>query len=178
MDKSYKHVILLLSSILLASPFGFCQKLEVEKRIKKGEFPKKALQYLEEEFEIASKIKWYKEMSGAEKSFEAKFTCDGKQHSVEFYEDGQLMDVETEIPYHVIPVTSRKRMEARWNKDFKKSRVRRVQKQQSDLGTRYEIIVRGKKENNSELYEYLFESDGRFVQSLHILGRPDNLNLY
>lgn len=169
---------ILLSYLLLFSSFSFGQKLEIEKRIRKEDFPITALQYLEENYGLEGKIKWYLESTGNEKSFEAKFMRDHQKYSVEFYEDGRLMDVEIELPYEDIPEASRTRMEKQWEEDFEKSKVQRVQKQKSNLGLRYEIIVRGKKKKNTKLYEYLFESDGQFVKSLLIVGRSDDLNLY
>ncbi len=168
----------LLFYLVLFSSFSFGQKLEIEKRIKQQDFPENALLYLEEKYGVEGKIKFYMEKSGNEQSFEAKFIRDYQKYSVEFYEDGRLMDVEIEVPYEDIPKASRSRMEKDWKEDFEKSRVRKVQKQKSDSGLRYEVIVRGKKDKNSALYEYLFESDGQLVKSLLIVARPDDLNLY
>jgi hypothetical protein len=82
MEKIYKYPCLLLSFLLSLSPLSYGQKLEIEKRIEQGEFPKKALQYLEEEFGLEHRMKWYEERCGDEKSFEAKFIRDGKKYSI------------------------------------------------------------------------------------------------
>ncbi|HKK87245.1 MAG TPA: hypothetical protein VJ917_00260 [Saprospiraceae bacterium] len=178
MTNSHRFSYIIFFCLLLFSFIGFGQKLEIEKRIRQDDFPVKAIQYLEENYGLEGKIKWYTEESGEQKSYEAKFSREQQLYSVEFYEDGSLMDVEIEISYEDIPAESRSLIEKKWDHDFRKSRVRRVQQQESELGRRYEIIVRGKKDKNTELYEYLFESDGQFVKSLMILARPDDLNLY
>ena len=154
------------------------QKIESEERIDVEQFPDSALFYLIREFPEARKQKYYRETSTAGLTYEAKF-CVGKDHySVEFEPGGQLIDIEKLIEFEGIPAGVRKRIRERWDEDFKKVKVKRCQRQRSRAGIRYEIELRGKGEKGKRDYEYLFASDGRFLQRREILPRSTDINLY
>ena len=81
----------LLPLLLLLPLFIISQvKQEKEQRIKKEQFPDKALELLEEYLEDARRIRFYIEMENGEKGYEAKFKKGKLHYSVEFFENGEL----------------------------------------------------------------------------------------
>src|SRR5690606_22558297 len=94
----------LLPLLLLLPLFIISQvKQEKEQRIKKEQFPDKALELLEEYLEDARRIRFYIEMENGEKGYEAKFKKGKLHYSVEFFENGELEDVEIIIATKDIP---------------------------------------------------------------------------
>ncbi|SDD84470.1 hypothetical protein SAMN05421636_10288 [Pricia antarctica] len=155
-------------------------KDEREHRIKKSQFPEKALSYIDEKLEGARRIRFYRETDGTKTSYEAKFKKDRLKYSVEFSEDGVLEDIEFLIGAIDIPDDTFSKMKEYLEKDFLKYRIRRIQKRypigKNDTETivkhafqnlmlpyiKYEIIVFGKKERGFARYEILFDADGNF----------------
>lgn len=174
----FRHLLPVLLFICLANLASMAQKIEFEKRIPADAFPNKALEQIEQDFPYAKKLKLYQEISSDSITYEAKFCYNRARYSVEFFEDGKLMDIEKKIKYNTIPAEARKTIEQQWNQDMRRFKVVKCQEQTSTLGIRYEIEVKGKAENNMDYYEYLFEADGTFVQKSKIILRPTDMNLY
>lgn len=154
------------------------QKIEVEERISRPEFPAAALQYVDLEFPVKKRLKFYREFSKDSLTFEAKFIADRHQYSVEFFPDGQLIDIEKKIKFKAIPKVTRQTILEHWKQDFKKVRVVKCQEQKSPRGIRYEIEVRGKGEKQTAFYQYLFEANGNFVERDKIELRSSDMTLY
>lgn len=155
-------------------------KYEREYRIKKSQFPEKALGYIDEKLQDARRIRFYKETDGTNTNYEAKFKKDRLKYSVEFSEDGVLEDIELLIEPIDIPDDTFSKMSGYLGEDFLKYRIRKIQ-QQYPIGEnntetvvknafqnlmlpyiKYEIIVSGKKERGFARYEILFDADGNF----------------
>ena len=89
--KRFKIVLLLfiLGSGILAAQ----NKYERSYRIRKSQFPEKALNFISEKLEAASQVKFYKETDSAKTSFEAKFKKDRLWYTIEFNKDGVLESI-------------------------------------------------------------------------------------
>ena len=157
---------------------AFSQKVEIEKRISQEAFPKQALQLVETDYPEAKKLKFYRERSADSTTFEAKFCFEKHRYSVEFNPDGDLLDIEKKIKFKTLPEPTQEAFEAKWSEDFKRFRVSKCQEQTSSKGIRYEIEVKGKSSQGTDFYEYLFESDGTFIQRQKIILRPSDMSLY
>ena len=70
-------------------------KFEKERRIKAHEVPFKAIDFVGK-VNFKKKIKWYLEESQDGKTFEAKVRFNGRKHSLEFDQLGNILDVEIE----------------------------------------------------------------------------------
>lgn len=178
--KKYSSVLLLLvlgTGILLGQ-----NKYEREYRIRKSQFPERALNYISEKLEDARRIRFYKETDSAKTSYEAKFKKDRLWYSVEFSEQGVLEDIEILIKPIDIPEDSFAKINAYLAGYFLKYRIRRLQQQypmtneeppETTLknafqnlmlpSINYELIVSGKKEKVFEQFEILFDAQGDFV---------------
>jgi hypothetical protein len=177
----YKPILIILA-LLFCGCFASAQnKYEREHRIRKSQFPEKALNYISEKLEDAKRIRFYKEIDSAKTSYEAKFKKDRLWYSVEFDKDGCLEDVEVLIKPVDIPNDSFSVIESYLENYFSKYRIRRLQQQYpiSDSepadttiknafqnlmlpSVNYELIVSGKKEKVHEQFEILFDANGNF----------------
>ena len=157
-------------------------KYEREHRIRKDQFPEKALFFIKDKLEGARKIRFYKETDSTKVSYEAKFKRDRLRYSVEFSADGNLEDIEILIKEVDIPEETMIGINDYLEKEFSKFRIRKMQ-QQYPVGTndeqttlrnafqnlilpsiKYELIVTGKKDRNFAPYEVLFDAKGNFEQ--------------
>ncbi|MFC4095464.1 hypothetical protein [Euzebyella saccharophila] len=172
---------LLSLCLLFFVQFGTAQnKYEREYRIKKSQFPEKALELISTKLENAKRVRFYKETDSTKVSYEAKFKKDRLHYSVEFDEDGVLEDVEILIKSIDIPNDSYSLMTKYLEKKFKRYRIRRMQ-QQYPVGAdpiettlrnafqnlmlptiKYELIVSGKGDSGYEQFEILFNANGGF----------------
>lgn len=157
-------------------------KYEREFRIRKSQFPEKALTYISEKLEDAKRIRFYKETDSAKTSYEAKFKKERLWYSVEFSEEGDLEDIEILIKPVDIPNAVFSKIENYLATHFTKHRIRRLQQQYPITkgeapettvknafqnlmlpSINYELIVSGKNEKVFEQFEILFNAEGDFV---------------
>lgn len=170
-------ILIFLSASILSAQ----NKYEREYRIRKSQFPEKALDYISEKLEDARRIRFYKETDSAKISYEAKFKKDRLWYSVEFDKGGSLEDIEILIKPIDIPDDSFAAIEKYLKNYFSKYRIRRLQQQypisESEPteetiknafqnlmlpSINYELIVSGKKEKTFEQFEILFDANGTF----------------
>ncbi|MFH1120940.1 MAG: hypothetical protein V1775_14075 [Bacteroidota bacterium] len=160
--------------ILLLTIFsnGICaQKVERERRIPSERFPVVSLTFLESGFTGRTHQKLYLETGSSGTAYEAKFEFEKRKYSVKFNENGQWLDTEKEIHEdEILPeVLSCININLDSGFGFDKFKIKRIQVQNSKYGLRYEIEVKGKSRGKTELYEFLFEADGRYIRHEVIL---------
>lgn len=155
-------------------------KNEREHRIRKSQFPAKALEYVYKELVNAKRIRFYKEIDSTKVSYAAKFKEDRLRYSIEFNKEGTLRAIEFAIQPLDIPEDAFEKMSTYLKLHFTKHKIRRLKQQylvthHVDLATTvenafqnlivptiiYELIVSGKNENNFEQHEVLFDANGR-----------------
>lgn len=180
MKKNLPFLIVFL--FLGFSQFSIAQhKYEREYRIRKVQFPTKALNYIEKKLSDAKRVRFYKETDSAKISYEAKFKKDRLWYSIEFDKEGELEDIEILIQSVEIPQSSFETITTYLNTTFKKYRIRKIQQQYPVTDPKnpektikeafqnlilptinYEFIISAKKESNFQQYEILFDADGNF----------------
>lgn len=182
-------IILLFSPILLSAQ----EKFERERRIAESDVPENAVEWFNETYPEAKRVKWYAEITSGKNSFEAKLKVDGARHSVEFSEQGLIEDVEIEVDAGELPDAVRSTIEEYMGEHYSKYNFRKIQQQWSgpsealknDIQTgdstgvtlRYEVEYYAVDSNQKALWEGLFDTDGRFIRKREIILRPtDNLN--
>jgi hypothetical protein len=183
-------VVLLLFFAVRA---GGQEKVEIEQRIQVGDVPLPALEWLKDAYENARKTKWYYEETTGLKSYEAKLKWKGHMHSVEFDTSGVIQDIEISVEWEELPAMVQENIMAYLDSAFTRYRVQKIQEQwtgapddledlidereMEDLTTRYEIYYYGKKASADEIWEGLFDADGKILQERIVKLRPtDNLN--
>ena len=150
------------------------EKFEKEYRINVSEVPKSAVDLIEN-WNFSSKVKWFAEESNDGKSFEAKVKFKGSMHSIEFSENGTILDVEKEVKFSKLSKDVQQNIEKSLLKNFQKFSIQKVQiqflgseseifnavfKQTNTLeNTNYEIELKGKKSDEYFMYEVLVTSD-------------------
>lgn len=180
MKRKFKTILCFL--LLFCGLFSSAQnKYEREYRIRKVQFPEKALGYIADKLTHAKRIRFYKETDSVKISYEAKFKKDRLWYSIEFNQEGSLEDIEILISAVDIPDETFNSVKAYLSQYFKKYRIRKIQQQypfteeESPEVTiknafqnlmlasiNYELIVAGKKEKNFEQFEVLFDAEGTF----------------
>jgi len=166
-------------------------KFEREYRLKAEEVALQARAYVDS-FPFKKRIKWYREESLPGASIEAKTRFEGQRFSLEFDTTGVLQDVEVEVKFSALRQDVQAAVEMRFNADFKRWKIRKVQRQFSGspdavrrsslegasaegAKIQYEIVVRGLKDL-TELFEYTFDQSGEMISVERIILAPtDNL---
>ncbi|WP_149274539.1 hypothetical protein [Pareuzebyella sediminis] len=176
----------LISTIILslfAVLFGHAQNhYEREYRIKKSQFPEKALTHLDDRLENARRIRYYREIDGTNSRYEIHFKKDRLKYSVAFDNKNNLEGVEIEIRSVDIPNDSFSKIIEYLSLSFRKYRIRKIQQYYSadknDIETTlknafqnlllpsllYKLIISGKKTKNYGQYDILFDAQGGFVK--------------
>lgn len=154
---------------------------EREFRIRKVQFPEKALEYIEQKLFDAKRIRFYKETDSSKVTYNAKFKKDRLWYGIEFNKTGALEGVEISIKSIDIPDESFVAMNSYLTSNFKKYKVRKIHQQYpvAEINAmeetvknafqnlmlptiNYELIVTGKRAKKSEQYGVLFDSEGNF----------------
>jgi len=186
--------IILLISFLWIFPFmsKAQQKYESEYRMNSTMIPQSAKRFIHT---IGSdpKVKWYKEISLNDVSFEAKFKHNNKQFSIEFDTLGILQDVEFVIKKGEIAPKVYSKIERKLDSLYQKWRFQKIQTHytgsNSDLITSinnnkpsetikisYEIVLKGKALGNTQLYEITFNDQGEIQDIKQIVqDKADHL---
>ncbi|WP_439127501.1 hypothetical protein [Polaribacter sp.] len=177
-------LILILSFISLQNFFAQ-EKFEKEYRVKEKEVPKLAAKILQQ-WNFPKKVKWYAEESNLGKTFEAKTCFNKHKYSFEFNEKGEILDVEKKVKLKSLSIKEQQVIEKVLTKIFKKYRIKKIQIQYSgsenaiykqifQLNTtqqkpviKYEIVVKGKKDNKKENFEILINQQGKIEQLMKI----------
>ncbi len=181
-----KRSINLLVVVLLFSCNALSQKkFERESRLTKSELPDFAVAF-ESIFEDGQSIKWYLEEGLERYSIEAKYKRNGKRYSVEFDTLGTLEDVEIEIDQSEIPQETYRSICERLIAEGDRHKIDKIQIQYTgeeqvlkevsvsgkcevDCLTRYELVVRIRKDNELSSFEYLFSEDGTLERRSEII---------
>lgn len=157
-------------------------KYEREFRIRKDQFPTRALQSVENYLPEVRRLRFYREIDSNRSSYEVKFKYIRLHYSVEFSSEGALEDVEVRIKPVDIPADSWTAITRDLTQRFSKYRIRKIQQQypreafpsaQITLQKafqnlilpeiRYELIVQARAEEGFLNYEILYDANGSFL---------------
>lgn len=179
--------------LVFATGLNAQEKVEVEQRVRAGQVPADAVEWLDDAYERARRVRWYYEETSGLKSYEAKFKWKDRLHSVEFDTAGVVQDIEIAIEWKELPGEVQQNILGDLDSAFHKHRIRKIQRQltgspddledvidedeSENITTRYEIEYYGKSESRDELWEGLFDARGKMLQQRVIILRPaNNLN--
>lgn len=158
-------IILFLSALTRLS----AQKVEIEKRIPPSEFPASAAGFLLDSFPDCKQMRYYMETNSAGSSYEAKFEHTGTSYSVEFDLNGQWQDTETLVELSELDAVVQNNIASILSQKFDSSKIKKLQKQRSSSGIRYEAVIKGRKNGKPEFYEFLFDAEGKYLSEEIIL---------
>ncbi len=128
-SNSFKIIPILIFSLGIFN-FSFSQeKFEKESRIKTGEVPENAKDWLRGAFGESGKSKWFLEYSQTGKSYEAKFQYQGHYHSVEFDSLGNIQDIEIEIMESEVAQEVWKEIRNYFESEYRQVKVEKIQRQ-------------------------------------------------
>lgn len=165
------------------------QKYEREYRVKEGQVPQRAVEFIQK-CNFKKKVKWYVEESQDGKTFEAKSRKNGNKFSIEFDTKGNVLDVEKKVRFSKLPEKIQQQLTKTLSKRFRKYKIKKVQIQwqtdhdfyielihgrgEDEINEFYEIVVKGKRTTSYELYELLLTKEGTIVKELKFA--PENLD--
>lgn len=181
-----RSVAVLFLFVILCSSVSWGQtKYEREYKIKEENVPKPAMIFVSE---IAGdkKVKWFGEDSQEGKSVEAKVTINKRLHSIEFDTLGKVQDVEIVISTAEIPKDIFENIEVELKTVFIKHQYDKIQLQYKgsqeallkaiktkeppkSIEINYEIVVKGRTEEDIKLYEVTFNSSGKLTKKEEIV---------
>jgi len=169
--KAINHFIFSILLLCVFSCEAHAQKVEREKRISLEKFPSASLNMLNSEFTGRTHQKFYLESGSSGTTFEAKFRHEQRKYSVKFSENGQWLDTEKEMREEelVMEVRNNILFNLKSGFNFDEFRMVRIQEQLSGEGLRYEIEIKGKSRGKTELYEFLFDAEGKYINHEVIL---------
>ncbi len=168
------------------------QKYEREYRIKSEIIPQSAKEFIDS-IVSNSRIKWYEELGLNSVSIEAKFKFNNRKFSVEFDTLGNLQDVEYTIKQREITPIIYNEIIHNLDSLFQKWKFQKIQihykGKPSDIITPldkngpskivaifYEIVLKGKDNGNTELYELTFNNQGKIEKIQQIIqDKSDHL---
>ena len=180
----------IFASLCVLFTMGFSQtKFEKEYRISEQFVPKNALAFIQESG-LALPVKWYVEQSQEGKSYEAKTTDKKHRLSIEFSQEGWILDIEKKVRLAALGTHQEEVIRSALTRRFKKFKIKKIQAHWSgskdellkilqkggplDQTTHYEIVLRSK--TDKEHYEVLLTKEGEFSSVLRMLtGNFDNL---
>lgn len=187
-----KTIVFLLLPVLISTPALTQTKYEKETRVRKSNVPAIAAD-IADLFNFNTRIRWYKETGLSSISFEAKTRYKGKNHSIEFSEDGTFEDIEIEIDASEISAETYGRIAEYISGQHNKYSFHKIQVQYSgnssqisafihgkgtstDIITNYEIVISSKVEGAFKMLEYLFSESGTYIRKAEIKLNPtDNI---
>ncbi|GGE19428.1 hypothetical protein GCM10010831_20690 [Psychroflexus salis] len=169
-------------------------KNETEKRIKKKDVPEEVMEWFKDAYEKRKKVKWFYQTDGEKTVYEAKLMYKKQKHSVEILPNGNIVNIEVLIDFDTIEANSKNNIETYLYANYTKFSIKKVQIQYTGsnddledlidedelneaITINYEIEFYGKNEIVDELWEGLFNSDGKLMEHRKIkLKATDNLD--
>jgi hypothetical protein len=189
--KLQKTVIIFL--LLMNYSLFSQEKFEREYRIKPSEVPLSIVKIIKK-WHFTEKIKWYAEESNDGKTFEAKTCFNKHKYSIEFSVKGAIIDVEKTVKFKELSTDIQQKIKGTLSRNFKKHRIKKIQIQYSGkendmyvavfrpqltsdgLRTKYELVLKGKKEKRFLNYELLLNLDGEIEKQL-LIKSSNSINL-
>lgn len=187
-----KEIISLVVFFLMMNAVFSQEKFEREYRITSESVPENAKLFVDK-FNFDKKVKWFAEESQDGKTIEAKSCLNNYKYSIEFSENGNLIDVEKEVNFKELPEKNQQKINSSLTEKYDTYKIKKLQIQykgnqevvlQSILNNteveeiiiNYELVVKGKKENESKRYELLVDERGTILKEL-IFKNSFSINL-
>lgn len=176
--------VFLFTTILLTGFFCSAQeKIERQHRIKKSQFPSEAIKTIVENSNDIKRLKFYREVDSAQKTYTAKFKRSRLFYEMNFDKNGELKSMGFNVKQIDIPEESFERVRSYLSQNFEKSKVRKMlqlylSEEKDNLektiknvfqnlmtpNMMYKFIVRGKKDGKSTDYNIIFDFEGNFKE--------------
>lgn len=182
-----RSTLLLFYSLLFCAITLAQSKIEVEKRIDRSQFPKAALDWLSSHPEVPKEVRYYLEQDGEITSYEVKFKVANENYSIEFDEQGQLLDIEVLTRFKKLDKERMTQVKDHLDSQYKKWRLERVQRQYTlaengdsvlarvfekhpELTENLELEVSVKENGKTAHYELTFDPRAKLIRKRPIQG--------
>ncbi len=188
------HKSLFIATGILLTSLGIKGQVKFEKevRVKEKNIPSQAVHFIEG-IENINKVKWYKEFSLKDTTFEAKAKYKKSMLSVEFTLLGKVEDIEQITKWKSIATEAQTRILAFLKQEHSSTQIRKIQLQYSgnekdlliwmndnvrseSIVVNYEIVLTATIEGRKQQIEYLVSESGVMEKKAFLLFRnSDNL---
>ena len=178
--------IVALFCLLFLGAYTFSQeKQEKEYRIKPEEAPKTAVDFVTSN-NFKKRVKWFAEESNDGKTFEAKVCHNKNLYSIEFSEEGTLLDIEKKVDFDEVTEVAQNNIKNYLKENYLKYKFKKTQIQYKGIPNElmrvfdaknrntikakiaYELIVSAKNDDGFKRYEMLFDENGNHIKTLPI----------
>lgn len=198
--RSKPHIV--FPALLLLVMLGNAQppvKLEVEQSIRRQDTPSQLLEILSPFLEQAKRVRYFMQTGIDQVTWEVKMSYNGRQFSIEFFEDFQLKDVEELIRWRRLEGRVREPINKYYSDNYSRFRIKRFQKQffpdtevdpqcflssifsgerKGPDGYEVEAEVRNTDSRKFGFYEYQFDQEFRLINKRQIIQDPDGNLLF
>ena len=177
-------VQLLFFAFFLSAFYSTAQeRVERQHRIKKSQFPSEALAIIDQNSSDIKRLKFYREVDTAQKTYTAKFKKSRLFYEIDFNQNGTFKSIGFNIKEVDVLEDSFQRISEYISRNFEKAKIRKMlqqyQKEQDESSEEtikkafqniigddisYKLLVRGKKEGQRSDYQIIFDSEGQFQQ--------------
>jgi len=159
------------------------ERIERQHRIKKSQFPSKASEVILQNSAEIKRLKFYREVDSAQKTYTAKFKKSRLFYEMGFDKNGEFKSMGFNVKQIDIPEDSYERITDYLSQNFEKSKIRRMlQLYTTEEGNNlektiksafqnlmtpdmlYKLLVRGKNSGKSVDYRVVFDSEGNLKE--------------
>lgn len=159
------------------------EKVERQHRIKKSQFPSEALALITQNSTELKRLKFYREVDTAQKTYTAKFKKSRLFYEIDFDQNGEFKSIAFNVKQVDVLEDSYQNIKEYLSQNFEKAKIRKMLQQyrkgidddsekiiknafQNIINNTisYRLLIRAKKDGNSADYKITFNSDGEFEQ--------------
>jgi hypothetical protein len=160
-------------------------KVEYEKKVEESSVPEIAREELYKCFTEETRVKWFSQKDDKKEVFEAKFSLNGKYHSVEFDLDGEIENVEILLTDKEIDDKILEMISKELSKKYSDYTILKIQKAyygdddelfdvigeeliDDDIEVEFEIEVNIKQNKQRQLFEITMDDDFEIIRKRKI----------
>ena len=175
------------------------EKREYEQSVDIEMVPGPILEYLSPFIDKARKVKFFRESDGENRTWEIKMKYQGRQFSIEFFDDNRLKDIEELVRWKRLNEEMRRPLNEYFDSNYKRFRIKRLQKQYHPAnpsapeeflvkvlssaqvppdGYEIEAEVSGRETDDFGLFEYRFDQNFQMLSKRKIIPVSDGNLLF
>ncbi len=110
----FRQYLLLILLPAAGNALAQAVKNEMETSIQPHQMPEKAMLLLQPVLKDALRVRHYQETDGEQITYESKLQWKGDFYSIEFKQDGSLLDIEKLVKFRTLPGRSASRWKPKW----------------------------------------------------------------
>jgi hypothetical protein len=134
-----------------------------DKDVKTKDIPSPVKEYLIKNYAEVQNLKYYKEIKNDSVFYEAEFKYKEDKYSLLFLPDGNLYEMEIEMPFEQLPASIRNNINKDLSSRYSKFKIHKTEQVNPQKQLKYEISLHAKKGNHSGYFEIFYDGLGNFI---------------